>query len=260
MAQIHADEFHDGYPPPQSSGGGCLKALGIGCGVVVVLLIVAVVVVVWNFKRWATNIGRTAIVQTVEASKLPVDQKRRIIARVDQVAEDYKAGRITDQQLGRVVEEIQQSPLLPLGAVYFARQQYIDPSGLPADEKEDARLQLERFARGVYEGTIKEEAIDEVVEPISKPGTGDQIELKERATDDEIRRMVAAAQRHADEAEVPVERFEVNVADELELAIDRALGRAPRAPPVDEERAPAAQEDQPEAPEEAEPAQVEPPQ
>lgn len=48
-------------------------------------------------------------------------------------------------------------------------------------------------------------------------------QLKERLTDAELKAFLEKAKEKADAANVPDEPFEVNIADELEKAIDKAL-------------------------------------
>ena len=211
---------------------GCTFAL-LGCGVVALLLIVAIGIGVWyvttNIRTIASNVLSSVVTSTVEQSKLPDDQKARIIARIGQVKEDFQAGLITDQQAEQVFDNLMESPLLPLGAVEFYEEQYIKPSELSEEEKQAAYRSLQRFARGVYEDKIPREAIDHVLEPVSEKEPvadkeGDRgRELKNKPTADELREMIKRAQQHADEAKIADEPFQVNVADELDRVIDAGL-------------------------------------
>ena len=110
--------------------------------------------------------------------------------------------------------------------VYVAEEQYINPSDLSDEEKADALLTLQRFARGVFEKSIPQKALDEITAPI-KVGPVGQQELKETITTDELKALIEAARARADEAGVPNEPFEVNIADEIDKAIDAALGKPP---------------------------------
>ena len=58
---------------------------------------------------------------------------------------------------------------------------------------------------------------------ITEQKTGNQRELKQKLTDDEVRALLAELKRVADEEEIPDEPFEVNMAEEFRKAIDRAL-------------------------------------
>ena len=210
----------------QSGMSGCTFAL-LGCGVVALLIIVAVGIGVWyvttNIRSIASDVIGAVVTNSVEQSKLPEDQKARIIARIAQVKEDFKAGRITDQQAEQVFENLMESPLLPLGAVEFYEEHYIKSSELSDEEKQAAVRSLERFARGIAEEKTEKQAVDEVIAPISEAQSDGERKLKENPTPDELRAMVKLAKAHADEANIPDEPFTVNVADELDRAIDAGL-------------------------------------
>ena len=205
---------------------GCTIAL-LGCGAVALLLVIAIGIGIWyvasNFREIASNLAETVVVESVKESKLPQDQKDRIIARVSQVKEDFQAGKISDEQVEQVFENLAASPLLPLGAVEFYEEHYIKPSELSDEEKTAAVRTLERFARGVYEEKIPRGAIDEVTAPISEKNAKGEQELKDKPTADELRSMLKLAKERADNAKIPDEPFEVNIADELDRAIDAGL-------------------------------------
>lgn len=224
-----------------------------GCLIVLaVLVIIAVVAGLWlraNYRGLVANWATQGVQAVVDDSELSDDQKSQIMAEVETLATDYKENRISNQEMLEVFQEIAESPLLPLGAVYAVDRGYVQPSELTTEEKGDARLQLQRVARGFYEEKISQEELEDVLEPISKrqPADADpsdfNIDLQEpeNVTVEELRQFVERARAAADEAEVPNEPYEIDIAAELRKAIDRALGRSPEAlPPAPESPEPAA--------------------
>lgn len=212
--------------PPQPSG--CRNfAMGCGCAAGC-LLLVAVGIGVWitmNWKAWAADIGKQVAADAVAKSSLPEADKARIRNRINQLADDFKAGKVSTEQLGKVMEQIAQSPLLPLGLVMAADEKYVKPSGLTDEDKDAGRRTLQRLARGAFEKTIPEKDSQEVMKLVMEPqpGGGSGERLKERLTDDELKAFLEKAKEKADTASVPDEPFEVNIADELEKAIDKVL-------------------------------------
>jgi hypothetical protein len=158
---------------------------------------------------------------------LPQAQKDQVLADVRKVGDDFKSGKITVEQMGHIFEEVAESPLLPVGAVLVARQKYIDPSSMTPEEKAAATRSLQRFARGVYEKKITpaEEQINDVVKPIATLKPNGRWEFKDKPTREEVDQFVAAAKKKADDAGVPDEAYDLNIAEELHKAIDRALGK-----------------------------------
>src|SRR5262245_40102612 len=137
---------------------GCLVAIAV-----VLALIVGVVIwIAVSWKGWVAEIGRASVTQMVQDSQLPPDQKSSIIARVDKLTDDFKAGRVNGDQLARVVEELTKTPLLHLGFVYILDQKYIAPSSLSKEEKDAGRIELQRVARGVFEEKIPRKVVDDI--------------------------------------------------------------------------------------------------
>lgn len=209
---------------PQPSG--CRNfALGCGCAIGC-LLLVAVGIGVWvalNWKNWAADLGKKVAADAVAKSTLPAEDKARILKRINQLADDFKAGKVSTEQLGRVMEQIAKSPLLPLGLVMAADEKYVKPSGLTDEEKDAGRRTLQRLARGAFEKSIPENDTQEVMKLLTDRQPDGSEQLKEHLTDDELKAFLEKAKEKADSANVPDEPFEVNIADEIEKAIDNVL-------------------------------------
>ena len=207
----------------QTGGMGCLKAAGIGCGVVLLLAIVAGVVFVMNFKSIATTAASAMAKAVVQDSDLPAEQKDRIVKQVNRVTQAYKAGTISDDQLGAIMEKLVNTPLMHLGMVYGFEKMHVEPSNMTADEKQAAKRSLQRFARGVFEKSIDQSEIEQVLDLVTTTDGQGSRQIKEKLTRQELDAVLAAVKAKADEAEIPDEPFEVDVATEIEKAVDEAL-------------------------------------
>jgi len=75
-------------------------------------------------------------------------QKQGIIKHVDRVMDSYKKGEITNAQLAKIIENLQKSPIFAMSIVNMADAHYVQSSGLAAEEKQRAKLDFQRFARG----------------------------------------------------------------------------------------------------------------
>lgn len=208
---------------------GCLVVLAI----LMILLLIAGVYVWMNWKGWAASFTTAGARELLRQSKMPEDQKQAIIAEVDSLATDFKEGRISVEEMGRVIEAVAKSPVIPLAGVQFAKEKYIDRSDMTAEEKAAANRSLQRFARGVHEKKITpaDEQVTDALKPIARLKPGNQWELKDNPTRQELDQFVANCKAKADEAQVPDEPFDLNFASELKKAINQALGRTP-APPA----------------------------
>lgn len=220
---LTANEHFEPTAPPPS---GCRNfAFGCGCAAAC-LLVIAAGIGIWvamNWKDWAADFGKQVAADAVSKSSLPAEDKARVLQRINQLADDFKAGKVSTQQLGKVMEQIAQSPLLPLGLVMAADEKYVKPSGLSNEEKDAARRTLQRLARGAFEKSIPENDTQEVMKLVTDHESNGNERLKERLSDDELKAFLEKAKEKADAASVPDEPFDVNIADEIEKAIDKVL-------------------------------------
>jgi hypothetical protein len=213
--------------PTRSRGGvmaGCLIAL-----VVVIVIVAAGCIFVWmNWRGWTASGVQSATVAVMAKSGLPQDQQDQINAEVKSLTDDFRAGKISVTQMKDVGDQIIHSPLVPLASLQAARQKYIEPSTMTPEEKDAANRSLQRFARGVYEQKIApaQPAIDDVVKPIVRLKPDGKWELKDKPTRQELDQFVANCKQKADDAKIPDEPYDLNIAEELKKAIDKALGRA----------------------------------
>jgi hypothetical protein len=60
---------------------------------------------------------------------------------------------------------------------------------------------------------------------VSEPNQNGQTRLKKVLTNEELKAFLDAAKKKADDANVADEAFTINFADEVDKAIDKALGR-----------------------------------
>lgn len=202
---------------------GCLVVLGV-------LVLIGIGVGVWvaiSWKGWAADFARTVTKEAVGQSQLPQDQRDRIVARIDGVATDFENGKVTLEQLTGVFERVAQSPLLPLGLIAGVDKKFVEGSTLTAEEKVVGRRSMERFARGVAEGKIDRDKLEDTIAPITTadPNQPEQRRLKESVTLEELKTFFERAKSQADKAEVPDEAYTVNIADELDKVIDAGLGK-----------------------------------
>jgi hypothetical protein len=213
-------------PPPSRKGCGCMSC-AMGCLVVVLLLGVASFFAArYAFSR-LPDWSRAAIVSSIDGSDLPPAQKQRIVAQVDRVVDEYKAGRASLEQVQQVLQELTESPLFSLAIAYAATEKYIEPSGFAEDEKRDAKIAVQRVARGIFEKQIPPEKLDPALDYISKKDEKGNRQFAHKVTDQELRAMVAECRRIADDAKIPDGPFEIDAAAEIEKAVDRALAKKP---------------------------------
>ena len=217
-------------PYPQHNQGMSTGAkVAIGCGVAALVVTLAIGIGIWyvmtNLKGIVSDLATGVITQAVNDSNIPADQKQRINARLNQLNTDFKDGKVTTDQIAAIAEALMEGPVLPIGTVLFVDSQYIQPSALTDQEKADGRQSLERLARGVFDKFINPDKLEPVMEPITEPDPTDPTsrQLKPNPTTEELREFLKRAKAEADTANVPDEPWTIDLADEVDKAIDQVL-------------------------------------
>jgi hypothetical protein len=212
------------YGPPQQSSGGCGWSILLGCGGLMLILVLLCGGGVWwasqNVERLAAMAVRQVIVALVNESELPAEEKTEVIAQVDRVVNAFAAKKISQKELEGIFEELQKSPVFAIIGAWGLDKMFIEPSGLPADEKEAGRRTLERVMRGLMEKKISEQTFQQSMPRQAQPG---QPPRNDRLTDEEVREMLTKMKKLADDAGIPDEGYDVDVGDEVKKIVDKAL-------------------------------------
>jgi len=95
---------------------------------------------------------------------------------------------------------------------------------LTDEQKQDARRQIHRFARGVDDGVLEPWSLQMHLQPVMRndPQTGEMV-MKEKVADEDLLTMVDNLRTAADEAGVADEDYEMDIIARINNAIDQAL-------------------------------------
>ena len=226
--EMPVETFSAELVEPQRRSGA--KACLIGCLIVLVMGICFFAGVVWfvcanlgEIRTFVADTAREAVVSGIQDSDLEKGEKEAVIVQVDRLVERYKSGEITIEQLGRVMEELAQSPLMGALVMVSIDTQHIQPSGLGVEEKEQAQRTMQRVLRGFLEEKIRQEELEDILDHVMDRREDGSREMKDSVSDDELRAFVSQLKERADAAEIPDEPFEVKISEEFRQAIDRAL-------------------------------------
>ncbi|HEY2412178.1 MAG TPA: hypothetical protein VGM76_13640 [Lacipirellulaceae bacterium] len=223
-SRFGADGTRYDEPKKRTFWQSCL----IGCLIVfAILLVLAVLAGVWvsqHWRGWASNFGSMAMKQMVADSGLAPDQKQAIANQIDRVADGFKTGRLSVEQMRGIMEKITQSPLMASITASAADKKYISSSGLTDAEKADGRMTVKRFASGVFNRKIDKPVMEAALAPISEEQSGGgRVGLKPIVSDDELRAFLKAAKEQADKAGIAEQVESVDAAGEFKKVVDEAL-------------------------------------
>jgi hypothetical protein len=202
--------------------GAILKVLLI---VFTVIVVITLALGVWAALSWRTWLAiglQNASASMVQQSGLAPQQQQAVMQRVQTLAADFKAGKLTIEQMQRITEEIAKGPLLPAGVAWGLQERYVAVSLLNDQEKAEANLHLQRLARGVWEKKLTMDAFDYVVAEVSEKQPNGSMRPKAELKLEELKGLVRRAKEQADAAGVPMEPFTMDAAAELDRAIAAA--------------------------------------
>jgi hypothetical protein len=209
-------------PPSKQRGCGCGSCL-LGCLTITLLFVAAILVGGWFALQRLPDWSREALVEVINDSQLPADQKQEIVQQIDRVHAAYKNGDVGVEQFETMAEEFASSPLFGLVIASAAAEKYVKPSGLELEEKLTAQVTLQRITRGVHEETIPYEDVEPALDYISVEDANGNREFRESVSDEDLRAMLAECKRLADEADIPLDVLEINIAEEIKKIVDQAL-------------------------------------
>ena len=222
--------------------GGWQKGCLIAFVVVLVIAIALGVTAALTWRRIFASGVNSAATAMVTQSALPQDQKDRILTKITGVTTDFKDGKLSMPQVMHVMESVVESPLIPLAVMAGVEAKYFAKSGLSADEKTAAKVAIQRFSHGVADQKLTMNDMGDAMAPISTRtsvvttttgGTSSvqvssqqgNFQLKPTVTDEELRTFIAEVKSKADKAQIADEVPELNIADEIEKAIDAGIAK-----------------------------------
>jgi len=211
----------------QPKKSGILKYLVIGClGFLLLCVIVCAVggyLVVTNARSIAGSAATSIARSAVNDLPLPGDQKTRINAQINRVADEFKAKRLTVEQVGEVLQHVVQSPELLVGGMYYTAKNHITRSALDEAAKNDAHTTMMRLASGFLDGTIDEGDLRSVTAPLfTTNNEGEQV-FRATLPDEELRKLIRSAREVVEAAGVPTRVPEPDFAAAVERSVDQAL-------------------------------------
>lgn len=228
-------------PPKKSNFVRWLIGLAlVGFGMVLVagiLCVAGVCYVASNLDRWVVGLGREAIVAAINESELPQQEKGEVIVQIDRVVEAYKERRINQNDLQRIFTDLQDSPAMIALSLSTLPGDYLTDTNLSEQELAQGRQTFQRIVRGVYERKISEEALyavlpdelgDDAADDHTQPPVADRVRLAsthpaQHAADDDLREALAKLKVMADNAGIPDAPFEIDISDEVQKLVDKAL-------------------------------------
>ena len=199
--------------------------LGVGCLVIILGTCVGGYVVMKKTKDWAADAMAAVFNAGIDGTTLPDDQKDGIKGHINRLRDGFKNGTVTMEDLGAVLKEMGEGAL-PVGLIGEAYNTHVPTASKNSRD-------YERFARGVFEKKINTAAVQEVLAIVSNNNNANNANgqqnqqgvIKDKLTDEELKKFVSALKRHADDAKIPNEAYKVDIAKAIGETVDKALNK-----------------------------------
>ncbi|PQO37903.1 hypothetical protein [Blastopirellula marina] len=210
----------------------CLVLAGIACGTGLYFTFTTNWTQVFkDVNAAAANAVESGINSVIDDTDLPEAQKDGMKAQITRLADGYREGKITLEQLKEVGDKMMKSPMMSAIPVEAARAKYIAPSGLSDAEKADAVKQMQRVAHGMLDKKITNEELETLVEgKIADKNSEGKLEFRDKVSDEQLREFITACKELADSKEIPDQNYEIDFAAEMKKAVDAVLDGKPDAP------------------------------
>jgi len=208
----------------------------LGCLGFVVLVAVAILITIEvnrrNAGKQAVRAVRGHLVQTIERSAMPDDQKRAAVGHIDRLAAGAERAGLESEQIEHLRQRVAESRAYALAVFWFVDRHAIARSSLTEDQKQDAAHQLRRFSLGVLEGRIERSALAEVYGPITEAAPDGARHLVPDPSPAQLVAFAAAMRRQADAAGVTHQPIDIDLGEQIGLVVDRLLDSIERHEPV----------------------------
>jgi len=208
------------------------KVLGIGCLLLILIIGAGGYLVYTKGKDMALSLSSTVITTLADkmfiSLKLPEADRDAAMVPIDAFAERIKNGEISFEQAAAVGKELAEGGVVALLASRAFEVGYMEKSGLSPAEIAAGHITLTRYGEAVTKGKLSEEEIEKVTNVILKDpdGDGENQELKQSLTDEEIRECLALMKKSADDAGIEDREFTVDLPKAIQDAIDRGINSA----------------------------------
>lgn len=215
-----------------SAAKGCLIALAVA----LVLAAGVAVFVAVSWRSWAADIAVNLSNGLVDAGEM-TDADAEALKQVNfELGEEFKAKRLTQDELARVVEDAI-GPTVLAGAMLFIEQKHVGQAEdkLTPEEAAEASVALRRVAQGLLDKQISVAEAEDVITPLETVDAqgNDTIAGPESVTAEQLLAVSQAAKKAADDAGVPEAPRVINLGAEYRQLVEESLGRTLGAAPAD---------------------------
>lgn len=213
------------YESTATRGGNGCRNVAIGCGLLALVGVVAIGIgsfyVASNARPFAAKAVVTGIESVVAETDLSEEQKNQIVVRVEELGEDFAAGNLTLEELGQIGQEIAESRTIIAGGVEFiVRKGIEDKAELDEEQSAQVKLLVQRLAGGIAEEKLEKDDFEPLMEIVLVKTGESSYEVRDDLSKEDVTKFLVELEKMVDEAEIPNEPYEVDIASEIDRIVD----------------------------------------
>jgi hypothetical protein len=183
-------------------------------------------------KRVLVKGIRDPMTQMVHQSNLPEAQKKSLSNNLEYLADGLEEGEIGVQQVVNLNRQLAQDGFYQLLFVEIAEHHALTELELTEQEQAETRRTFERFQRGLVEETISMDTAERIASPLASTDEGGKPEVKQQVTKEQLRAFIDEMKSAVDQAGVPDEPYQVDLAGRLDRIFEDVLGKTPATRPA----------------------------
>ena len=206
--------------------GCCFK----GCLVVVILGLILSYYAYIKTMEAARNLAaygvETIVEKSIDGMNFSQVDKERFLKPVKEFTQKIRDAKVSLKESKNVAESFMQSPVIPMLIAYGFENHHVKSSALSDEEKKAAHTDITRFMNGILSGKIEKKKINELSDMVSETRERNgktEKRLKEKLSKEEVIKSLAFIKAEADAAKIVEGAAEVDLALEIEKAINQGL-------------------------------------
>ncbi len=207
---------------------GTLKYWLLGCGGALFLGLLLCVGGGWflwtRMVDFAWDKGTSAIVDGLEEAGFTASEVADFRGHLQRLRAGHEDGSVDVQELIELAEEVVEGRILPVGMVRLFEHEYLGKAELSPEDGARAAIDLQRFARGLWEESISRNDWERVFRLRElESQNGETTWEREWEDQESVQAILADARAEADRAGIPVEPFTVQLSEEFGRMVDGLL-------------------------------------
>ncbi|MBF0410515.1 MAG: hypothetical protein HQM10_24430 [Candidatus Riflebacteria bacterium] len=204
--------------------------LGIGCLVIIVGGSIGGYLLYLKIIAGMKEVAAVGIEQIVESGvtsmQLSEQEIKKLMVPVKNFTKKIRASEVSVENVANVGQALVKSPVFPALSSIMFENKYVKTSDIPEAHKQKSHVIVTRFVKGIIDEKIGRDEVanvsDILMEEVTKNGKKIKT-MKQKLSNDDLYKCMRLMNTIANDAKIPDQAYEVDLAAELEKAISKGM-------------------------------------